>query len=88
MQLKAEWDILKKVRGFLRKRVDVRFAFIAKHLGIWPMRWMCEVLYVSRGGFYDWLTRPQPKRNLDNERPMRRVVLKTRHSRRGEMHRE
>jgi len=31
---------------------------MAKHRGIWPIRWMCETLDVSRGGFYAWLKRP------------------------------
>ena len=41
----------------------MKFAFIAKHRGIWPAGWLCEALGVSRGGFYAWLTRPRsPKR--------------------------
>jgi putative transposase len=36
----------------------MKFGFIAKHRGIWPTRWMCEVLDVSRSGFYEWLKRP------------------------------
>ncbi len=35
-KLKAERDILKKSRGLLREGVAVKFAFIAKHRGIWP----------------------------------------------------
>jgi len=37
----------------------VRFAFVAKHRGIWPAAWLCEALGVSRGGFHAWLTRPR-----------------------------
>ena len=33
----------------------MKFAFIAKHRGIWPVDWVCEALGVSRGGFYAWL---------------------------------
>ena len=36
----------------------MKFAFIAKHRGIWPAGWMCGALGVSRGGFYAWLIRP------------------------------
>jgi putative transposase len=44
----------------------VKFAFIAKHRGIWPAGWLCEALGVSRGGFYAWLTRPpSPRARLD-----------------------
>ena len=35
---------------------------MAKHRGIWPIRWMCETLDVSRGGFYAWLKRPPSRR--------------------------
>jgi len=45
----------------------VRFAFIAKHRGIWPVGWLCGALGVSRGGFYAWLTRPPSARARDNE---------------------
>jgi len=40
----------------------VKFAFIAKHRGIWPVEWMCEALGVSRSGFFGWLNRPQSER--------------------------
>lgn len=51
----------------------MRFGFIAKHRGIWPMLWMCEALDVSRSGFYEWLTRPRAWRTLDNERLVRAI---------------
>ena len=36
----------------------MKFGFIAKHRGIWPIGWLCEALGVSRSGFYAWLSRP------------------------------
>jgi putative transposase len=45
----------------------VKFAFIAKHRGIWPAEWMCGALGVSRGGFYAWLTRPPSHRSRSDE---------------------
>ena len=66
-KLKAERDILKKSRGLLREGEHVKFSFIAKHRGIWPARWMCGVLGVSRGGFYAWLTRPRSERSRSDE---------------------
>ena len=45
----------------------MRFAFIAKHRGIWPADWLCEALGVSRGGFYAWLTRPPSARSRGDE---------------------
>ena len=47
-KLKAERDILKKAAALLREGVDMKFGFIAKHRGIWPVLWMCEALGVSR----------------------------------------
>ena len=45
----------------------MRFAFIAKHRGIWPAAWLCGALGVSRGGFEAWLTRPRSDRALYDE---------------------
>ena len=33
----------------------MRFAFIAKHRGVWPVAWLCTALDVSRWGFHAWL---------------------------------
>ncbi len=40
----------------------MKFGFIAKHRGIWPVRWLCETLGVSRSGFHAWLIRPPSAR--------------------------
>ena len=40
----------------------MKFGFIAKHRGFWPVRFLCEALGVSRSGFYAWITRPKSKR--------------------------
>ena len=45
----------------------MKFGFIAKHRGIWPVLWMCEALGVSRGGFYAWVTRPRSRRSRTDE---------------------
>jgi len=45
----------------------VKFAFIAKHRGIWPASWVCEALGVSRAGFYAWRTRPPSARARADE---------------------
>ena len=29
----------------------MRFTFIAKHRGIWPVAWLCEALDVSRSDY-------------------------------------
>ena len=38
------------------------YGFMVKHRGIWPVRWMCEMLDVSPIGFYEWLGRAPGKR--------------------------
>ncbi len=45
----------------------MKFAFIAKHRGIWPVAWLCEALGVSRSGFHAWLTRSPSRRDRDDE---------------------
>jgi putative transposase len=45
----------------------VRFGFIAKHRGAWPVNLLCGALGVSRSGYYAWLSRPRSKRSLDDE---------------------
>ena len=44
----------------------MRFAFIAKHREVWQTRRMCEALGVSRGGFYEWMSRPEAPRTQAN----------------------
>lgn len=50
--LKMEGDILKLCRGQFRQGVDVKYGFVAKHRWVWPVGMMCEMLGVSRSGFY------------------------------------
>lgn len=46
----------------------MRFGFVAKHRGAWPVSMMCGALGVSRAGFYAWLTRPPSRRSVDDDR--------------------
>ena len=45
----------------------MKFGFVAKHRGIWPVLLMCEALGVSRSGYYGWLVRTPSKRQRSNE---------------------
>jgi putative transposase len=45
----------------------MKFGFIAKHRGIWPVAWLCEALGVSRSGFHAWLGRGPSARSLADE---------------------
>ena len=41
----------------------MKFGFIAEHRGVWPVRWLCEALGVSRSGFHAGLSRPLSDRD-------------------------
>lgn len=45
----------------------MRFAFIARHRGIWPVAWLCDALDVSRSGFHAWLNRSPSVRSRQDE---------------------
>ena len=51
----------------------MKFEFIAKHRGIWPVTWMCGVLDVSPSGFYSWRSRPPSDRALYDEELVRDI---------------
>lgn len=46
----------------------MKFGFVAKHPGIWPVALTCDTLGVSRSSFFAWLTRPPSKRSFANGR--------------------
>jgi putative transposase len=45
----------------------MKFGFIAKHRGVWPVTWLCEALGVSRSGFHAWLGRAPSARARSDE---------------------
>ncbi len=52
----------------------MKFEFIRMEKGLFPVALMCEVLAVSRSGFYAWARRPKAKRDIDDERLSVHVV--------------
>lgn len=40
----------------------MKFEFIVKNRGTWPVKYICGALGVSRGGFYEWIKRPPSAR--------------------------
>jgi putative transposase len=51
----------------------LKFEFVAKHRGAWPVTWICEVLDVSPSGFYSWRSRPPSDRRLYDEELIRDI---------------
>ena len=45
----------------------MRYDFVERHRGRWPVRLMCRVLRVSPGGYYDWRGRPRSTRTQRRE---------------------
>lgn len=45
----------------------MRFAFIARHRGIWSVAWLCSALDLSRSGFHAWLNRSPSVRSRHDE---------------------
>ena len=45
----------------------MRYRFIEQHKKVWPVYLMCEVLKVSRSGYYEWRERPPSDRQRSNE---------------------
>jgi putative transposase len=59
----------------------VKYEFIAKHRSVWPVTWICDVLGVSRSGFYEWLERPLSPRSVEDRTIL--AEIKMSHERSG-----
>ena len=60
----------------------MRFAFIRRHAGEYPLGRMCRVLEVSPSGYYAWLHRPESQRSRDDRRFLIEIRAIHRQSRR------
>ncbi|MEC5293370.1 MULTISPECIES: IS3 family transposase [unclassified Aurantimonas] len=72
-RVRMERDIPKKSDGILREGVAVRYAFVERHRGIWPIAVQCRVLQVSASGYHQHRLRQaadvgpnQPHRRLSD----------------------
>ena len=45
----------------------MKFGFVAKHRGVWPVGLMCEALGISRSSLFAWLDRLRSQRARENE---------------------
>ena len=60
----------------------MRYQFIEEQKKAWPVTLMCEVLNVSRSGYYDWTARgqsPQVSENHNLDRRIREIFAEHRH---------
>ena len=53
----------------------MRYAFIRDHRDEFRVTKMCEVLEVSRGGFYTWLRSPESERSCSNRALLREIRI-------------
>ena len=76
-RLRVERAVLKKSRGLLREGKRVRFAFIQAEKATVPLAHLCQILNVSRSGFYAWACRP-PSAHAHRDQQLR-VLIRASH---------
>ncbi len=60
-QVTEERDIQKKGHRVFRQGCKVRYAFVAEHRPLFPVRVMCRCLRIHPSGFYAWLKNPRSR---------------------------
>lgn len=67
-ELEAENELLKKFPGLLESRPCVRYRFLKEHRGEFgPIRKACEVLGVSKSGYFEFLHRKKSNQQIGRE---------------------
>lgn len=51
----------------------MKYAFILRHQGRYPVQRLCRLLEVSRSGYYAWLVRCPSKRSIENQRLLKLI---------------
>ena len=46
----------------------MRYAFIRNYSGLWPIRWLCDLLEVHPSGYYAWRQQPKSRRQRADDR--------------------
>jgi transposase InsO family protein len=53
----------------------VKFAFVRDHRRCWPVKTMCDVLEVSRSGYYAWRQRPPAARSVRQQELLEKIRI-------------
>lgn len=53
----------------------MRYAFIAEQAGRYSVKRLCEVMGVSRRGYYDWVARPESSRAVANRQLLAQIKV-------------
>lgn len=51
----------------------MRYEFVERHREEYPVNLMCELLHVSRSGYYAWRTRPVSQREMANQQLLKKI---------------
>ena len=68
-----DFNIVIKGSRLLRAEPEVKYAFIAEYQARSEVSQMCELLGVSRSGYYDWCARPE-SRHAQQDRELLEVI--------------
>lgn len=64
----------------------MKFEFVAKHRGAWPVAMLCGALGVSRSGYYAWLERSPSDRSV-KQKTLSKLVRQSCHRQRSDVRR-
>jgi len=73
IDITQERDILKSFGHLHQKTVD-RYRFIRGYTKLFSVKKMCQVLKVSRSGYYDWVKYPLSKRRIKDMKLKQKIT--------------